>query len=189
MTIDIADIKLAKNADIDAFARIVNATSSGLLRYIIRISSFSYEEAEEVLQEVFIKAWRYINEYDESFAFSTWIYRIAHNTTISEFRKYTSRGSDKKVDWNPEEVEQIASGLNIELQMHQKQMQEMVQHVLGFLSSKEKEILVLRFLEQKSYDEISDILKMPVNTVATNLSRAKKQFMATLSRHYPSFSL
>lgn len=183
------DIRQAQNGDVDAFARIVEISSSSLLRYIMRISSFSTEESEEILQEVFLKAWRYINEYDFSFSFSSWIYRIAHNTTISEFRKFSARGLNKKVEWEPEEVEQIASGLSLEKELNQKQTQAMVRDVLTLLSEKEREVLILRFLEQKSYDEISDILKLPVNTVATNISRSKKQFLSTFSRLYPSFIL
>lgn len=182
------DIVKAQHGDMDAFTKIVEQTSPSIMRYIMRISSFRDEQAEEILQEVFIKAWRYINEYDDSFAFSSWIYRIAHNTTISEFRKSKSRGEDKKVNWEPEEVEAVASGLNLEKEMNQKQTKEIVQHILSFLQEKEKEVLILRFLEQKTYDEISDILQIPVNTVATNLSRGKKKFLETLSRHYPNFS-
>lgn len=189
MEISQNDIQQAQSGDVDAFARIIDTVSASLLRYIMRISSFSLEESEEILQEVFLKSWRYINEYDFSFSFSSWIYRIAHNTTISEFRKYTARGNDKKVEWDPEEVEQIASGLNIEQEVNQKQTKEMVSTVLSYLSEKDREVLILRFLEQKSYDEMSDILKIPVNTVATNISRAKKQFLSQCTRHFPSFSL
>ena len=65
-----------------------------LKRYVGRISNFSQEEIEDILQEVFIKVYQNINDFDDSLKFSSWIYRITHNHVISKFRKHKSTRID-----------------------------------------------------------------------------------------------
>jgi RNA polymerase sigma-70 factor (ECF subfamily) len=64
-----------------------------LLRYILRITNIDIEEAENLLQEVFIKVYKNINDYNKSLQFSSWIYRIAHNTSIDYYRKNKNKQS------------------------------------------------------------------------------------------------
>src|SRR5665648_188700 len=66
----------------DHFFCLTKRYESKLLRYIMRISKFSHEDAEDVLQDVFIKTYYNLNEFDSELKFSSWIYRIAHNQTI-----------------------------------------------------------------------------------------------------------
>jgi RNA polymerase sigma-70 factor (ECF subfamily) len=71
----------------DAFYCIVNKYENKLLKYILRITNIDLEDAENLLQEVFIKVYKNINDYNTDFAFSSWIYRITHNITIDFHRK------------------------------------------------------------------------------------------------------
>lgn len=84
---DIRSLIQEINQNPDAFGEIIDAYEGKLIRYIMGISDTSYEDAENILQEVFLRAYRHINEYDLKWSFSSWIYRIAHNTTVDEFRK------------------------------------------------------------------------------------------------------
>ena len=84
--------------NLDCFSILVERYEVKLTYYILRISNFSKQEAEEVLQEVFISVWKNLRSYDDSYSFSSWIYRIARNKTISSFRATKSRGYDKQID-------------------------------------------------------------------------------------------
>ena len=77
--------------DPEAFSQIIERYQDKLLRYIMRISNVSVQDAEDILQETFIKAYSNLNDYDHSLQFSSWIYRIAHNQTISSYRKRSVR--------------------------------------------------------------------------------------------------
>lgn len=187
----LSDEELARKSlqDIDYFACIYERYEQKLTRYILRISSFSIEKAEEVLQESFIKAWKNLNEFDNDLKFSSWIYRIVRNTTITEWKKSKSKGKDKKQRIDSELFKNIPSSLNIEKEISRKFNKESVQKILQIMPEKYREILILKFLEEKDYKEISDILKKPTGTIATLVNRGKKSFYQTAKQNNISFTL
>ncbi len=174
---DIVD--LVVSWDIDAYYCIVNNYKDKLIKYILRISNISLEDAENLLQEVFIKSYEKINSYNDNYSFSSWIYRITHNTVIDYHRK-NKNNIVVSIDNDDEEYKKLSnfldSGINIELDMRNKELVKKILEILNLLEDRYKEILILKFLEEKSYDEISDILKIPTWTVATLINRWKKQF-------------
>ncbi len=166
--------------DLDAFYCIVSKYEEKLLRYILRITNIDIEEAENLLQEVFIKVYKNINDYNKSLQFSSWIYRIAHNTSIDYYRKNKNKQSvSLETDDNDyvNLIEMLESWDDVVKDLEEKELSKKIRDVLNMLDLKYKEILVLKFLEERSYDEISDILKIPPWTVATLISRGKKQFL------------
>jgi len=185
-----SDEELARlsRENIDAFAEIVDRFETPLLRYILRISQFSQEEAREMLQEVFVKAWENLRGFDDSQKFSSWIYRIAHNQTISEYRKQKSRGAEKRIQWDDELLRNLPDAIDLPRNMNRKLDAKSIHSVLLLLPEKYKTALVLRFLEEKSYDEISDILHIPLGTAATLVNRAKKLFAQRAEENCISFS-
>lgn len=188
----LSDEELAKQSsqNIEFFGILFARYEKKLLMYILRISSFSSEEAEEVLQESFIKAWKNINEFDDDYKFSSWIYQIVHNTTITEWRKTQSKGKRNMHKVDDEIFQNIPSDVDIEKNFLQKCNSIEIQKVIKQMPEKYREILVLRFFEELSYSEISDILKKPMGTVSTLVNRAKKSFVKTaqsLNIHF-SFS-
>lgn len=174
----------SKQNDLDAFSILVTHFQKILLAYIYRLSNISEAEAEEILQETFLHAWRYINEYDASFAFSTWIYRIAHQKTISYHRKEVSRGKEHKVLWNDEICQNISSTLDIEKDLKVTELQADVQRAISHLPKKQQDVIILKYLEEKSYDEISDILQISVGTAGSLVSRGKKLLKQFLQKTY-----
>lgn len=168
--------------DADFFAVLMDRYERRLLFYILRISAFDILVAEEILQEVFLKVWKNLRDFDPSLSFSSWIYRITHNETISSFRKSQTRGEDKQSVWDDEHINTIASALDIEHTVDAKLQKKRVAKVLSTLSGDSKEVLVLRFFEDLSYSEIADVLKKPEGTVATLINRAKKQFCESYER-------
>ncbi len=186
---DISDEELARKSlqDIDYFACIYDRYEQKLIRYILRISSFSLEEAEEILQEAFVKAWQNLNEFDGDLKFSSWIYRIVRNTTITEWKKSRSKGKDQRQELDEELFQNLPSSLDIGKEVDQKFNKENIRKILQLMPEKYREVLILKFLEEKDYQEISDILKKPSGTVATLISRAKRSFYQTAKQKNISF--
>jgi len=144
-----------------------------LLRYIIRISKFSREDAEDVLQEVFIKTYFNLNGFDKELQFSSWIYRIAHNETVSAIRKKVVRPS---ISLEVEDLVKFGDSFDMTKEMDNNFDRKMIDEALSKLDEKYREVLVLRFLDEKDYVEIADILKKPVSTVGNLILRGKKLF-------------
>jgi len=177
--------------NVDYFACIYDRYEKKLIRYILRISSLNYQEAEEVLQESFIKAWKNLNDFDfdENIKFSSWIYRIVHNTTITEWKKTQSKGKDKKQELDEELFQNLPSKLDLTKEVNQKFDKKNIKKILMLMPEKYRQILILKFLEEKNYQEISDILKKPAGTVATMINRAKKSFRQVAKENNISFTL
>ncbi len=169
------DLVLSVLKNRDCFLYIVERYQEKLFRYIRRISALSEEDIEDLLQEIFIKVYKNLNDFDTSLKFSSWIYRIAHNEVISNFRKIKAR--PQKV-WDDENLLlNIASKLDFVRDLDNEFLQKNINEILEQMDLKYREVLVLKFLEERSYKEISDILKKPVSTVGTMINRAKKQFL------------
>ncbi len=186
---NISDEDLVKKSlrNVDYFAYIYERYEQKLIRYILRISSLSLEEAEDVLQEAFIKAWKNLNEFDGDLKFSSWIYRIVRNTTITEWKKTQSKGKNQKQEIDEELFQNLPSSLDIEKEADQKFNEKNIRKILQLMPEKYREVLILKFLEEKDYKEISDILKKPSGTVATLINRAKKSFYQIAKRENISF--
>lgn len=160
----------------DCFGCLAQRYEGKLMRYIRRISGVSQEDAEDILQEIFIKVYRNLRSFDQSLKFSSWIYRIAHNQVISNWRKTKSRPQVLKFETDEDFLKFIASDVDLAHDTERKFEAEEVRKLLEEMDEKYKEVLVLKFLEGKDYKEISDILQKPLGTVATLINRAKKQF-------------
>lgn len=160
----------------DFFSCIVERYEAKLTRYIRRISAATQEDAEDLLQEIFVKVYRNLYGFDPSLKFSSWIYRIAHNQVISQWRKTKSRPQVLKFEADEDFLKFIAADEDLAGNIERKFTGEEVRDVISRLDGKYKEVLVLKFLEEKDYKEISDILRKPLGTVATLINRAKKQF-------------
>ena len=96
---NLSDEEIIKKSllEIDYFACLYNRYDKKLLRYIKRLSMTSEEEANDILQDSFIKIWRNINNYDSNLKFSSWVYRIVHNETVTHYRKNVSFGKNNTV--------------------------------------------------------------------------------------------
>lgn len=152
---------------------------SKLVRYILRISNLTKEDAEDVLQEVFISVYKNLQGFDQRLKFSSWIYRITHNQTISYIRKIKSRPQTVDIE-DTEILDRIATNKEMDIQVHNEIEKERILQEINSMDIKYKSVLVLRLIEEKEYNEISDILKIPKNTVGTLINRARKQLIEKL---------
>jgi len=170
----------------DHFECLVRRYEEKLSRYIRRLTHLDTETIEDLLQEVFLKIYKNLNDYDPDFPFSSWAYRIAHNEAVSHFRKSDKKPKTVQID-NEEGVnflDILPDDINLRDDYVKKELAQKVRVLIDELPEKYRAVLILKFLEEKSYEEISDILKIPPGTVATQLNRAKAQFKQLAIDHY-----
>ncbi len=160
----------------EVYAFLVQRYEEKLLRYVMRISRSTKEDGEDILQDVFLSAYKNLNDFDQALKFSSWIYRITHNKVISHFRKVTARPKTTTYEGDSNLLNILASDEDLARELERKYTAVEVKDVLEKLDERYREVLVLKFLEEKDYKEISDILEKPMGTVATLISRAKQQF-------------
>lgn len=153
-------------------------------RYQIRLSHYlkkfvhDNDELEDVLQNIFIKAYKNLYSFNINKKFSPWIYRIAHNEAINYLKKNYKYGlslDDGEYDVIDEKID-IGGGLDRKLD------RELINHALVSIGRKYQEILILFFFEEKTYEEISEILRLPINTVGTRISRGKSNLKKILEQ-------
>jgi len=165
----------------DYYLCLMKRYEAKLLNYILKISNISREDAEDILQEVFVKAYQNLNDFDLNFIFSNWIYTIAHNTTISAFRK--KKVGLQTVSWDDKDLNNILKPtLDVEDASLQKLSYKQILKIINQLPLKYKDVLILKFVEGKDYREISDILHKPMGTIATLINRAKKSLKQELKK-------
>jgi RNA polymerase sigma-70 factor (ECF subfamily) len=172
--------------DEDAFYVLMKRYEPIMLRYIKRMTRISREDAEELLQEIFIKIYRNLNGFDINLKFATWAYRIAYNEIVSQYRKKRRISLTESLDGDNESqplVDFLAGTLDMEAHYLSREIAAKVENALEELPSKYREILVLRYFEEMSYKEISDVLRKPPGSIATLVNRAKSKFKKIAMRH------
>lgn len=158
-------VELVRNKDQELYQEIVIRYQEKLLRYAINLIQDRLK-AEDAVQESFIKAFINLNGFNIKMKFSSWIYRIVHNQVMNEFNK------NKKELPLLDNID-FDSGKNLEIDLTKKEIQERVNRCISKISIMYSEPLTLYYIEEKSYEEISDILRLPVGTVGTRINRAK----------------
>lgn len=169
----------------DVFALIIERYEAKLGRYLERLGVGLREDREDILQNAFVKAYKNLNSFDPTLAFSSWMYRIAHNEAMSFFRAKRARPQVILT----EEGEALLQGLKDEnadsaMQAERRLSSEELARALATLPQSYRDVLTLRFFEDRSYAEMSDILEVPVGTVSTLLYRAKRALRAALPESF-----
>ncbi len=174
--IDKTDQELVSNAkkNKDDFAEIIRRYQLPIRRYVVRLGCRDINDADDLLQDIFIKVYINLNDYDTDLKFSSWLYRIAHNEAISFYRKKRVRPAPVATEEETHLFENIANETNFTESLDIKINGDILRKALAELEEHYRDVLVLRFFEEKSYTEISDILKIPEGTVGTLLNRGKK---------------
>ncbi len=159
-----------QRGDSERFGMLMARYEPKLMRYGSRFLAQG-DDIREVVQDVFIKTYQDIRSFDTSQKFSPWIYRIAHNAFANELRR-KSRGHIRFPDFDLLLSHSPAPDSSDSESEHAS-LVRMVETGLESISSKYREVLVLYFMEELSYKEIADVLRVPVNTVGVRLARAK----------------
>jgi len=182
-----SDAQIVKETLIDksAFAELIIRYEHVLPKYMRRLGVYDEEDRLDLMQEVFIKVYKNLQGYDPSLSFSSWIYRITHNECISFFRKKSVR---PQVVTTTEEGRDLLEFIKDDTDPLQKvfsiEAEQTIKNALQEISELHKDVLILRFFEGYEYKEISDILKIPMGSVATHIHRAKKSLRSKLENHH-----
>ena len=167
----------------DFYYLLMERYESKILRYIRRISNLPKETIEDLGQEIFLKAYENINDFDVSLKFSSWLYRIARNHVISFWRKNKKIKTVISFDSDENFKNILEAEGDLAKDLEKKNISEIIGKILMQIRMEYREVLTLRFMEDKSYEEISDILKKPVGTVGTLINRAKKELKMELEKN------
>ncbi len=153
-----------------AFRLLMERYEDKMLRYARRFL-FGYEDAEDQVQEVFLKAYANIHSFDPARKFSSWLYRIAHNEFINAIKK---RGREPISFFDPDTLlpRPIAKE-RPDIEADVGETRELLKRGLASLTPKYREPLILFYEEELDYREIADILRIPVSTVGVRLNRGR----------------
>lgn len=160
----------------DAFEEIVTLFQHRLYHVCFRMLN-NKQEAEDIAQEAFVRAYVNIHTFDQSRKFSTWLFRIATNLCIDRIRK-------KKPDYYLDANVPGTDGLNMysqiaatgdlpEEEVERMETQERVQYEISRLSDRYRSVIILRYIEELPLQEISEILELPLGTVKTRVHRGR----------------
>lgn len=162
-----------------ALALLMRRWEPALARYVQRRCYTCGPETDDILQEAFLQVYRHVHAFDPALRFSSWIYRIVHNAMVSKIRRHARTSGHQPLE---EEALMVPNGLTADAELSRKQLDAQVREILDSLSDVLREAFVLRFLEEKSYEEIGDILHLNANTVATRIRRARTEFVEKARR-------
>ena len=172
-------IRRAKQGDMLAFEELILQHEKIVYNVALRMMNHS-EDARDISQEVFLKAYRNLANFDERSAFSTWLYRITHNTCIDEMRKRKGKQNyslEEELENEDGSMQrQIANeGDTPEESLLREEQKSEILQALDTLSEEHKAAIILRDVKGLSYEEISEILELSLGTVKSRISRARNQ--------------
>jgi len=158
-------VEITRSQDKEMYAEVINRYQEKLIRYASFLIG-DEQQGRDVVQEGLVKAYINLNSFDTKRSFSSWIYRIVHNEAMNAVSKSRKQiRLDEKVDFD--------SGINVEDDLIRDELKKDTHRCLEEMPLIYREPLSLMYLEEKSYEEISDILRIPLGTVGTRISRAK----------------
>lgn len=156
-----------------AFERMIR-DNKGLIDRICFYYAASVQEYEDLCQDVYINLWRGMSEFREECSRSTWIYRVCLNTCVSSWRRNGKHKDNVR-------IEQIVEPSAADYE--QRERLELLHYLISQLSPSEK-ALIMMWLDEKSYDEISEVTGFNRNTVATKLRRIKEKLTDMAHKDY-----
>jgi len=150
------------NDDHKAFGKLVGKYQSDVRGLLIKLTNGDKALADDLSQEVFIRAYKYLKSYKATARFSTWLYRISYNVFIDYTKTIKKTEDIDKLDFISDSDVDVGSGIDI-------------QNALKILKENEKVAILLHYDKGYSHTEIAKILDTPLGTVKTNILRAKEK--------------
>ena len=176
-------ISQAKRGEGKAYDKLLNKYRNSVYNLVFRMVR-DVQEAEDLTQEAFIKAFNSLAQFNEEYAFSTWLYKIATNNCIDFFRKrkLQTLSLDKPIQYKDSEIQQEIpdTDLNPEKTILAKERSAIIREAIDTLPEKYHSAIVLRHSEEKSYEEIAEILNLPIGTVKARIFRAREMLNKAL---------
>ena len=167
-------IEKCRNGNSSAFGPLMQIYRRQLYSYLFKLSG-EITQAEDLFQETLIKTWKGIKKYSERQKFSSWLFAIAHNTAMDNLRK---RNRDYMLaDIEPDKLESVDDPHK---EFIINETNDMIEKAITMLSTKQKEVLLLRLYGELSFKEISDLTKQPLNTVLSHMHYSVKKIRKLL---------
>ncbi|MFN2455292.1 MAG: sigma-70 family RNA polymerase sigma factor [Pyrinomonadaceae bacterium] len=165
----------------DCFEELVRRYQRPIAAYVYRLTG-NYDAALDLTQDVFIKVYNSLARYRSEYKFSTWIYKIAHNTAVdylrrpdTRFQSGTARGSEvDESDIKPREMRVACRALTPEQSSEKAERRATIEHVVRQLPEVYRELIVLRHSHDLNYDEIAEVTGLPLGTVKNRIFRARE---------------
>ncbi len=175
---DLNLIESSLAGDRSAFGALVTRYQDRLYASMLGVTG-SAEEAEDVVQDAFVRAFVKLDTFQRNSQFFTWLYRIAFNSALSRHRKQRSRVS---IDQSRESggMEPIDNADAPEDPLLRSERVTMVRRALAQLSEEHRVILILREMDELAYETIAEVLEISIGTVRSRLSRARFQLKQTI---------
>ena len=167
----------------DSFEELVRRYQRPIAVYVYRMVE-DYEAALDLTQEVFIKVYGSLARYRPEFKFSTWIYKIAHNSAVDHLRRHATREQPltRGTEGEPRELPLESGRLTPEQESERAERRAEIEAVVRRLPGIYRELIVLRHSHDLSYDEIADVTGLPLGTVKNRLFRAREVMRQQLMR-------
>jgi RNA polymerase sigma factor (sigma-70 family) len=177
-------VKQCLAGDHGAWEAIVRQHTQRLYNLAYRFTG-RFDEAEDLTQEIFLKVYRTLNSYrPESGALVTWMVRVGRNHIIDHYRKFkTERTHTDSLEVEYEKAEENPSRyVSPAKALEQLELSERVHQALLRISEDLREAVVLRDLEEFTYEEIADMLKLPLGTVKSRINRGRAELARILEK-------
>lgn len=165
----------------DAFEALIRRHEKTIFNLVYRMLG-DYDEAAETSQEVFLSAYRAIGSFRGDANFSTWLYRIAINHASTRRKSLNLRQQRNVSIDNTEPMRDPQPGPAESLE--KKEIRDTVQRALGTLSEDDAAVILLRDLQDVPYDEVAQVLDLPVGTVKSRLHRARQALKSELASYF-----
>ncbi|HEY4552714.1 MAG TPA: RNA polymerase sigma factor [Bacillaceae bacterium] len=169
-------IQQVLSGDKQAYAHIINKYKNPLYATVVRMVK-NPQDAQDLVQEAFIKVYSQLGKYERKSSFSSWLYRVAINHCMDEFRKKHNRL--QHVEMNEEKAPNTE---HPEVVFLKKEKNRQLEKLIRTLPEEERWIILLRYVNELSYAEISELTGIPVSHVRNKLHRAKKKMRETVKR-------
>lgn len=176
-------VEQARTSDVEAFGRIIDVYNSRLYGFVLRMVR-NEEEALDITQETFIRAFQSLKRFDGRSSLRTWLFRIAQNLCIDRARKIKRNPTADTIDWSDDSHYAIEDGRDgPEQSMLHAELHQAVEQAIGELSEKLREVLLLHDGEGMGYDEIAKTLDVPVGTVKSRLFLARQSLQKKVGNY------
>lgn len=164
----------------EAFGELVRRYQNRLYPTLLRLTG-SPEDASDLLQDAFLRAYEKLDRFQGESSFYTWIYRIAVNVALSDRRRRKVRGrSAGSLDWETAQPLEDATLTDPSLPLERAERDERIVEALNRLQPEHRAVVVLKDLDGQRYDEIASLLKIPIGTVRSRLHRARSELRVLL---------
>jgi RNA polymerase sigma factor (sigma-70 family) len=175
-------IHLVRNGDQQAYAQLVNKYQNYIFTIILRYLP-SREDAEEVAQDVFVKAYRSLADFRGDSKFSTWLYTIATTSSITFLRKNKLEVQSLDNEKVFAHADNIDGGLRAN-QVEQKSKIAMVNQAIQMLSPDDAQVITLFYKGEQSLEEIAQVLGQETNTIKVRLHRARQRLKEKMEKYF-----